>query len=219
VEDELDTTGRAARADALAWLAAIVDHSQDAILSKTLDGIITSWNGGAERLFGYTREEAVGQPITLFIPEDRRHEEEDIIARLRSGERIDRMETVRRKRSGEQVHIEVSISPVRDHSGAIIGASKIARDIGDRLRHAEEQALLVREMHHRSRISCRLSRRWSASGVGAPTMSVSLRTNSPAASPRLPTRSSWSSTKQEARGRRHWEACWKPCSLLMEWTG
>lgn len=138
-----------ARDSASAWLAAIVDHSQDAILSKTLDGVITSWNGGAERLFGYARSEAVGQPITIIIPDDRLHEEETIIARLRAGERVDRMETIRRTKDGLPVHIEVSISPVRDADGAIIGASKIARDIGERRRHAEEQALLLREMHHR----------------------------------------------------------------------
>src|SRR5690606_10315943 len=110
-------------------LSAIVDSSTDAILSKTLDGIITSWNAGAERLFGYTRAEAVGRSITLIIPDDRLHEETEIISRLRRGERIERFETVRRKRGGEPVHIEVTISPVRNAQGEIVGASKIARDI------------------------------------------------------------------------------------------
>lgn len=135
--------------DASAWLSAIVDDSQDAIVSKTLDGVITSWNAGAQRLFGFSREEAVGQPITIIIPDDRLHEEEEIITRLRASQRIERMETVRRNRDGALLHVEVTISPVRDRSGAIIGASKIARDISDRMRHAEDQALLVREMHHR----------------------------------------------------------------------
>jgi len=135
--------------DAGLWLSSVVDNSGDAILSKTLDGIITSWNAGAERLFGFTAAEAIGQPITLIIPEDRLHEEADIIGKLRAGERIDRFETVRRRSDGEPVHIEVTISPVRNAAGEIIGASKIARDIGERLRHADDQRLLVREMHHR----------------------------------------------------------------------
>lgn len=135
--------------DAGLWLSSVVDNSGDAILSKTIDGIITSWNAGAEKLFGYTAGEAIGQPITLIIPEDRLQEEADLIGKLRAGERIDRLETVRRRSDGQPVHIEVTISPVRNAAGEIIGASKIARDIGERLRHAEDQRLLVREMHHR----------------------------------------------------------------------
>ena len=136
-------------ADAAAWLAAIVDDSTDAILSKTLDGTITSWNAGAERLFGFRGDEAIGQPIGLIIPEDRLHEEADILDRLRMGERIGRLETIRRTRDGTPVHVEVTISPLRSADGRIIGASTIARDIGDRLRHAREQALLLNEMRHR----------------------------------------------------------------------
>jgi PAS domain S-box-containing protein len=136
-------------ADTAAWLAAIVEDSTDAILSKTLDGTITSWNAGAERLFGYSREQAIGQPIRLIIPEDRLHEEADIVARLRLGERIARFETVRRTREGTSVHVEVAISPLRSTEGTTIGASTIARDIGNRLRHASEQALLLSEMRHR----------------------------------------------------------------------
>ncbi|MFX4086415.1 sensor histidine kinase [Sphingobium yanoikuyae] len=135
--------------DAGLWLSSVVDNSGDAILSKTLDGVITSWNAGAEKLFGFSAAEAIGQPITLIIPEDRLHEEAEIIGKLRAGERVDRFETVRRRSDGEPVHIEVTISPVRNAEGEIIGASKIARDIGERLRHAEDQRLLVREMHHR----------------------------------------------------------------------
>ncbi|QNG43448.1 PAS domain S-box protein [Sphingobium yanoikuyae] len=136
-------------ADTAAWLAAIVEDSTDAILSKTLDGTITSWNAGAERLFGYSREQAIGRPISLIVPEDRLHEEADIVARLRLGDRIGRFETVRRTRQGISVHVEVTISPLRSADGTIIGASTIARDIGDRLRHANEQALLLGEMRHR----------------------------------------------------------------------
>lgn len=135
--------------DAGAWLSAIIDSSTDAILSKTLDGIITSWNAGAEHLFGFSPEEAIGQPITIIIPDDRLHEEESIISRLRAGQRIDRFETVRRTRAGEMIPIEVTISPVRDDNGTIIGASKIARGIAERLQHSEKQALLLQEMQHR----------------------------------------------------------------------
>lgn len=136
-------------ADAAAWLAAIVEDSTDAILSKTLDGVITSWNAGAEQLFGYSRDEAIGQPISLIIPEDHLHEEADIVARLRLGERIGRLETVRRTRNAISIPVEVTISPLRNAKGAVIGASTIARDISDRLRHANEQALLLSEMRHR----------------------------------------------------------------------
>lgn len=131
------------------WLAAIIENSFDAILSKTLDGIITSWNAGAERLFGYAAKEAIGQPITIIIPDDKLSEETDIITRLRRGERIDRFESVRRKKGGELIEVELTISPVRDEDGEIIGASKIARNISERRRQAEAQALLLREMSHR----------------------------------------------------------------------
>lgn len=131
------------------WLGAIIESSFDAILSKSLDGIITSWNHAAETMFGYRREEAVGRPITLIIPDDRLHEEEEIIARLHKGERIEQFETVRCTRDGRPIDIELTVSPVRDASGRIIGASSIARDISERRRQAEAQALLLREMNHR----------------------------------------------------------------------
>ena len=111
------------------WLAAIVDCSDDAIVSKTLDGIVTTWNAGAQRLFGYTREEMVGRPILKIIPADRLAEEPQILQRLRRGERVDHFETVRLRKDGTLVEISVTISPVRDASGTIVGASKIARDI------------------------------------------------------------------------------------------
>jgi len=110
-------------------LAAIVESSDDAIISKTLDGIITTWNRGAERMFGYTPAEAVGQPITLLIPEDRRHEEPAILERLRRGERVDHYETVRMRKDGSLFHVSLSVSPVNDAEGQVVGASKIARDI------------------------------------------------------------------------------------------
>lgn len=132
-----------------AWLAAVVQNSFDAILSKTLDGTITSWNAAAERLYGYTREEAIGRPITMIIPDDRRHEETDILARLRRGESVEHYETVRCHRDGHLIDIELTVSPVRDAAGNVVGASKIARDITERKQRATQMAMLVREMHHR----------------------------------------------------------------------
>ena len=112
-----------------ARLAAIVETSDDAIVSKTLDGVIRTWNAGAERLFGYTAEEAVGQSMLLIIPPERHSEETDILNRLRRGERVDHFETVRRRKDGRYVEVSVTISPLRDATGRFIGASKIARDI------------------------------------------------------------------------------------------
>jgi PAS domain S-box-containing protein len=120
-----------------AWLAAIIDSSEDAIVSKTLDGVITSWNRGAERLFGYTASEAVGQHIFLIIPTDRRAEEETVLDRLRRGERIDHFETVRQTKDGRFVDISLTVSPITDAHGRIIGASKVARDLTDRRLAAE----------------------------------------------------------------------------------
>jgi PAS domain S-box-containing protein len=115
-----------------ARLAAIVDSSDDAIVSKSLDGIITSWNRGAERIFGYTAAEAVGQRIHLIIPKERWAEEDDVLARLRRGERIDHFETIRRTKDGRRIPISLTVSPIRDAQGNIIGASKVARDITER---------------------------------------------------------------------------------------
>jgi PAS domain S-box-containing protein len=123
--------------DARALLAAIVESSEDAIVSKTLEGIVTSWNVGAERLFEYTAAEAVGRSITLIIPPERLHEEEMILGRLRRGERIEHYETVRRSKGGRLIDISLTISPVRDVTGRIIGASKVARDVTAR-KKAEE---------------------------------------------------------------------------------
>jgi PAS domain S-box-containing protein len=119
---------------AIGLLAAIVDSSEDAIVSKSLDGVIMSWNAGAERLFGYTPQEAIGQHVSLIIPLDRRDEETIILARLRRGERIDHFDTVRVRKDGTLLDISLTISPVRDAAGKIVGASKIARDITQRKR-------------------------------------------------------------------------------------
>jgi PAS domain S-box-containing protein len=129
-----DVTERKRAEEVQARLAAIIESSDDAIISKTLDGIIRSWNAGAERLFGHTAAEAVGQPITLIIPPERLEEERDILDRLRRGERIDHFETVRVAKDGRRLNISLTVSPVRDASGAIVGASKIARDITERKR-------------------------------------------------------------------------------------
>lgn len=144
---DLTRQKRAERADV--HLAAIVESSDDAIISKTLNGVIESWNQGAERLFGYSAAETVGRPIIMLIPEDRLDEEPRILARLRQGERVDHFETVRRRKDGSLVEISLTVSPVRDSSGRIIGASKIARDITDRRRAQQQQRLLLQEMNHR----------------------------------------------------------------------
>lgn len=117
-----------------ARLAAIIDSSDDAIVSKDLDGTITSWNPGAERLFGWSGSEAVGKSIRIIIPADRQQEEDEVLRRLRLGERIDHFETVRQRKDGSFVDISLTVSPIRDHTGRIVGASKIARDITDRKR-------------------------------------------------------------------------------------
>ena len=130
-------------------LASIVETSDDAIVSKDLDGIITSWNRGAERLFGYTAEEVIGKPVTILIPEDRMDEEPEILNRIRRGERIDHYDTVRRRKDGSLIDISLTVSPLKDADGRIIGASKIARDITERKRAQEQQKLLVNEMKHR----------------------------------------------------------------------
>lgn len=133
----------------LQHLAAIVEGSDDAIIAKDLNSVIQSWNGGAERMFGYSAEEAIGRPITMLIPEDRQDEEPDFICRLRRGERISQYETVRLRKNGELFPISVTISPIRDESGTVVGASKIARDITLQHRLAEQQEVLLREMRHR----------------------------------------------------------------------
>jgi PAS domain S-box-containing protein len=133
------------KADELKFrLAAIVDSSDDAIIGKTLDSIITSWNHGAERIFGYTAQEAIGRPISFLIPTGHEDEEPKLVEKLKRGERVDHFDTVRRRKDGRIIDISVMISPVRDASGKIIGASKVARDITDRKR-AEEAVARAKE--------------------------------------------------------------------------
>jgi PAS domain S-box-containing protein len=124
-------------------LAAIVECSDDAIISKDTEGIIRTWNGGAERIFGYTAQEIIGKPILTIVPKELHQQESDVMTRLERGERIEHLETVRRKKSGENIHVSVTISPVRDDHGRIVGAAKIARDITQRKK--TEEALLTSE--------------------------------------------------------------------------
>jgi PAS domain S-box-containing protein len=122
-------------------LAAIVESSDDAIISMSLDGIIASWNGGAERIFGYTAREMIGRSITTLIPEEREGEESKILGRIREGERIDHYETIRRQKDGTRLNVSLTVSPIRSSEGEVIGASKIARDITQQ--KANEAALKV----------------------------------------------------------------------------
>jgi PAS domain S-box-containing protein len=133
------------------WLASVVESSDEAIVSKNLDGVITSWNKGAERVFGYTAEEAIGKPITIVIPHDRYDEERMILTRIRRGERIDHFETVRQRKHGSFINVSLTVSPVKDADGKIVGASKIARDITEQKRIQEQIATLAREAEHRSK--------------------------------------------------------------------
>ena len=130
-----DITDRKSNEESSRRLAAIVESSEDAIVSKDLNGIITSWNAGAERLFGYSAEEAVKKPITIIIPPDRYHEEQQILDRIHSGERVEHLDTVRRRKDGSMINVSLSVSPVRQSDGRVIGASKIARDISERVRN------------------------------------------------------------------------------------
>jgi PAS domain S-box-containing protein len=128
---------------------AIIESSDDAILSKDLNGVILSWNDGAERLFGYRAEEVVGRPVTIIIPLDRRDEEPAILEKIHRGERIQHFETVRQRKDGSLVDISLTISPIRNAGGKIVGASKIARDITELKQARDRQHLLLREMSHR----------------------------------------------------------------------
>ncbi len=141
----LPTTPELEGADHRAFLAAIVDSFEGAIVGKTLDGVILSWNRGAERLLGYSAEEAVGQSVRMLIPDDRQSEEDDILARLRLGQSIEHYETVRRRKDGALLDVSLTVSPVRDEDGQVVAASKVLRDVGARkraeatLRESEER--------------------------------------------------------------------------------
>jgi len=169
------------------WLAAVIESADDAIISKTLEGIITSWNKGAERVFGYTAGEVIGKSITILIPPDHVDEEPAILARLRAGERIDHFETVRLTKDGRLINISLTVSPIKGPNGSIVGASKIARDIteqrqaiaaldqaykeAERARSEAEQAVIEKErLYKQAEESSRLKEEFLA------TISHELRT-------------------------------------------
>jgi diguanylate cyclase (GGDEF)-like protein/PAS domain S-box-containing protein len=132
-----DITARKQAEESISKLAAIVESSDDAIVGKSLDGIITSWNSGAEKLYGYTKEEAVGNSISLLVPPDRSDETIGLLEQIREGKRVDHYETVRMKKNGDLIDVSITISPVKDYTGSIIGASAIVRDITEK-KHTEE---------------------------------------------------------------------------------
>jgi PAS domain S-box-containing protein len=132
-------------------LAAIVESSDDAIVSKDLNGIVVTWNKGAERIFGYAAEEIIGKPISILIPADRENEEILILDRIRRGERTDHYDTIRTHKDGSLIDISLTVSPIKDEQGRIIGASKIARDVTDRKRQETFIRLLSREVDHRAK--------------------------------------------------------------------
>jgi PAS domain S-box-containing protein len=139
-----DITDRKYAESLTSRLASVIENSDDAIITKTLDGIISTWNPGAERIFGYTAEEAIGKPVTILIPEQHLDEEPGILERIRRGERIDHYQTTRRRKNGEFINVSLTVSPIKDDSGRIVGASKIARDI-TRQKRSEN---LIREQAH-----------------------------------------------------------------------
>ena len=149
----VDITERKQAEDVRARLAAIVESSDDAMISKTLDGIITTWNKGAERLLGYTAEEAIGRNITLIIPVDRLQEEAEILEQLRHDERIEHFETVRKRKDGSMLEVSLTISPLKDSSGRVVGASKVARDITEK--KVAERALQQAHDHLESMVEKR----------------------------------------------------------------
>jgi PAS domain S-box-containing protein len=150
-----DITTRKHAEETLARMAAIIESSDDAIISKTLDGVITSWNGGAEKIFGYMAKEAVGQPMLMLFPPERVREEDDILARIARGEKVEHFETVRVRKDGKRMDVSVTISPIRNSQGRIVGASKIARDISERrglelaveAAAEQERTRIARELH------------------------------------------------------------------------
>lgn len=159
IEQSRDVTSRLARpvsgeAGSLTYaqrFAAIVEFSDDAIISKDLNGIITSWNPAAERIFGYLAEEVIGKPVTILIPPERQDEEPSIIQRVRRGERVEHYETVRRRKDGTYIDISLTVSPIKDADGTVVGASKIARDITERKQSEAQISALAREAEHRAK--------------------------------------------------------------------
>jgi PAS domain S-box-containing protein len=146
-----DITERKRSEEAALRLASIIESSDDAIVSKDLDGIITSWNGGAERIFGYMAEEIIGKPITILIPPEYQKEEETIMKRVRRGQRVEHYQTVRQRKHGSLIDISLTVSPLKNAQGSVIGASKIARDITEHKRSEAQIVNLGREAEHRTK--------------------------------------------------------------------
>jgi PAS domain S-box-containing protein len=133
------------------WLASIVEFSDDAIISKNLDGIITSWNKGAERLFGYLAEEVIGKPVAILAPPERRGEDYAILERVQRGDRVHNYETIRRRKDGSLIDVSVTVSPIRGAGGTVVGASRVVRDITERKRSEAHISVLTREAEHRAK--------------------------------------------------------------------
>ncbi|HSW82651.1 MAG TPA: PAS domain S-box protein, partial [Usitatibacter sp.] len=125
-----DVTTRKRSEETLAHMAAVVDSADDAIISKTLDGVVKSWNSGAQRIFGYEPDEMIGRPITVIIPPELHHEEARILSRIRAGERVEHYVTTRVAKDGTRKKVSLTVSPVRNREGEVIGASKIGRELG-----------------------------------------------------------------------------------------
>ncbi len=142
VQELAADAARAADALALGHLAAIIESSDDAILSKDLNGVIISWNTAAQRMFGYTASEMIGRPVRILIPKELQAEEDVILAKIRKGERVDHFETNRLRKDGTRFWVSITVSPIRDSAGKVVGASKIARDIGPRRDAQHTQAIL-----------------------------------------------------------------------------
>ncbi len=163
------------REESLHLMGAIVQSSEDAIASKSLDGIVTSWNPSAERMFGYSPEEIIGKPITLIIPSELRSDEDMILGKIRRGERIEHFETVRVKKSGERIHVSLTISPIKNEKGRIIGAAKIARDITERKRLEAEREARVRELESLMQLSQVLNRTFAVDELYQATVDALMR--------------------------------------------
>lgn len=150
---ERSEADRALRASRLQfrWLASIVESSNDAIISQDIDGIITSWNKGAEQIFGSLAEEVIGKPITVLLPPERLHEEDLILQRIQHGDGVDNFETIGRRKDGSLIDLSLTVSPVRNTNGKVVGASRIARDITERKRSEAQIAALAREAEHRTK--------------------------------------------------------------------
>jgi PAS domain S-box-containing protein len=171
-ERERDRTAEAL-SQAEARLAAIVESSDDAIIGKTLEGIVTSWNGGAQRIFGYTMQEMIGQPIFRLAPPDRPDEMRAVLEQIRRGKRVEHFETERIRKDGERIHVSLTVSPIMDSTGRIVGASKVARDVSDRKRSEQERELLL-ENAERARAEAEAASR--AKDAFLATVSHELRT-------------------------------------------